>query len=409
MPLTRFAFPRGGLLLAGAMVSLAACADQIPTVVGDDAFPAGGRLGTREAIIPAAGLVSEIGRFDGFTDAEDAPFLLVANRFDGVLQAHTLLRFTDAPIDSAAAYDAGTLVAQIDTAASALAGTTLQLWTLDQEWDSDAVTWERATVSDLWRQPGGTRARLVSEIAAPATGDSLRLPVDAAEVRRVASAGHMGLLVTAGGVPGRVQLVGRFSLRTAYRTAARPDSVIARTLTGGPQRFIYTPAPPQPTTAWPVGGIRSARTLFRLSLPERVPMPGGGDVALRDVTVNSAFLLLRPVAVPNGFRRLAPAPVGLRTVFETSLGRNSPLGEPAQDGFGTSAGAVFRPALAAPGDTLVSIPVTQLVTRQLRSDSAGVSLALLAEPEPAGFGVVWFESAPRLRIVYTLPARPLLP
>ncbi|MDQ3557313.1 MAG: hypothetical protein M3409_11145 [Gemmatimonadota bacterium] len=408
MLLTRFAFFRRRVLLAGAAASLAACADQIPTVVGDDAFPAGGRLGTFQTIVPAAGLVSEIGRFDGYTDARDAPFLLVANQFDGSLEANTLVRFTDAPLDSAVLYDAGTLIARIDTAASALVGTTLQLWTLDQGWDPETVTWERATESEFWRQPGGTRARLVSEIAAPAEGDSLLLPVDSAEVRRVASEEHPGLLVTATGAAGRVQLVGRFSLRTTYRTAASPDSAIARTLSGGPQRFVFTPAPPQPATAWPAGGIRSARTLFRLTLPQRVAAPGG-EVALRDVTINSAFLLLRPLPVPNGFRPLAPVPLGLRTVFETELGRRSLLGDPVQDGLGTAAGAIFPPAFFMPGDSLVAIPVTQLVTRRIRSDSTGVSLALLAEPEPAGFGVAWFEPAPRLRIVYTLPARPLLP
>ena len=69
----------------------------------------------------------------------------------------------------------------------------------------------------------------------------------------------------------------------------------------------------------------------------------------------------------------------------------------------------FSPIRVAPQDTLVAIPITQLLATRVRSDSTGVSLALLSEPEPATFGVTWFDSEPRLRIVYTLPARSVLP
>jgi hypothetical protein len=67
-----------------------------------------------------------------------------------------------------------------------------------------------------------------------------------------------------------------------------------------------------------------------------------------------------------------------------------------------------------PGDTLVEIPLTRQAQQQVSSDSLLTSFALLGQQTRGNislrtFGLGRFEPTPRLRIVYTLAARPRLP
>lgn len=415
----RIPFRPRSVLLGAVLLPLVACTDEIPTVIGDDAFPVEARSGTFEVVFPADALVTSLGTFSGYTGAGDAPFSLVANAFEGVLRAHTLLRFDDAPEpDSVAAFDPGTLLAPVDTAASVTAGVTLQLWALDQPWSTPAVSWERATDTTLWREPGGTRGALLAEApAAPSRGDSVSFALDSADVRRIADPAFPGLLITATGTPGRVRL-GPAVLRTAVRTTARPDTTVDRVFASGRQRFIFTPEPPEAEGVFAAGGVASARSLFRLRLPDTLQAcdaDGCGRVPLRDVTINSAALLLQPAPVPNGFGPLGPTGLLLRVVAEPDLGRFAPLGRVAQDSrFAANGAAVVERVRYAPGDSVVAFPVGQLVRTLADGDSASVALALLGEPagggfEVSNFGVTWFAPAPRLRLIYTVPARPMLP
>ncbi len=405
----------------------AGCSNDIPTAAGEDAFPPERRASTFEVLLSSDSLSTEIGRFSDYTGPGDAGYLIVAADFGGELYAHALLRFTDAPesvqfssggttfIDTAFVYAPGNLVARVDTSASVTAGAVLQLWALGQEWDPASTTWERATDSTLWDEAGGTRAELLSEAAAtPSAGDSVLLPLDSAQVARIAAADFPGLLLTARGVPGRVRLT-VLGLATALRPASRSDTTIAQTLMAGPRTFIFTPEPPRAVSAWEAGGIRSARTIFRLRIPERVPACGEplaaqcGTVALEDVTVNSASLLFTPVPVPGGFAPLGTTTLSLRSVFEPGLGRAAPLGPLVTDQQPGAGGVVFAQGRFTAGDTVVAIPIGQYLQSVARADSSAVTLALLGEPEAASFGVVWFEPAARLRIVYTLPSSTPLP
>lgn len=412
-------------LLGVSLLALGACSDEIPTVV-DGSFPPGQGVSTLEAVIGADALVSDVSTFGGYTGPRDATFALVANGFGGVLEAHSLLRFSGAPeTDSVAAFGGATLTLRVDTARSLAAGTDLQLWVLEQEWSETAVSWERATDTTLWRENGGTRGALLGSVSAVAVGDSVVFTLGADAARRVAqNAASPGLLVTAAGEPGRVRINGA-ALSLTARLQSAPDSTVTRLLTPQTFAFVATPDQPAPATALAAGGVGSARTLFRLRLPERLPScdPLGpqdarcGTVPLGDVTINSASLLLVPVAVPDGYRPLGPVPLTLRTVLDPELGRNAPLGPIALDQLRTASGAVFYTgANLRAGDSVAAIPVTQLVRNLAANDSVdSVNLALLgANPnqplEPvATFGPAWFAPSPRLRIVYTVPPRPALP
>lgn len=410
-----------------AATVVTACSDDIPTASGEDAFPPQGRASTFDVLLSADSLTVEVGRFSDYTGPGDAAYLIVADDFGGVLDAHALVRFTDAPqsvqfssggttfIDTAFVYAPGNLIARVDTSASAAAGTVLQLWAVGQEWSPANTTWERATDSTLWQEPGGTRAELLSEASAtPSAGDSVLLPLDSAQVARIADPDFPGLLLTARGAPGRVRLT-LAGLATALRPASRTDTTIAQTLMQGPRTFIFTPEPPRSVGAWEAGGIRSARTLFRLRIPDRIsacgdpPPTSCGTVALEDVTVNSASLLFTPVPVPGGFGPLGTTTLSLRSVFEPGLGRAAPLGPLVTDQRFVGAATVFAQGRLAPGDTVVAIPIGQYLQSVARADSTAVTLALLGEPEAASFGVAWFQPAARLRIVYTLPSRTPLP
>ena len=412
-------------LSAALLLGSTACSDELPTATDEGLFP-GGRPVTFQADLAPADFFEEIGRFTGYTSRRDAPYLLVANQFEGALQAHTLARFTGFPAaitytdagtsktDSTFAWVGGRVVAPLDTTALAATGpVTYQLWTLTQPWNARSATWELAVDSagerTPWSTPGGARGRLLAEVSrAPGDTllrDSIVWALDSLAVRDIVRDSANGVLVTAIGTQSRTQL-GRLVLRANARPAGKPDTALTQNITTGPQAFIFTPAVPD--AGWQVGGIEGARALFRLRLPATVPVcaPGGGacrDVAFGSVALNEAALVFDPVPVEGGFRPVAPLSLVLRLIAEPTLGRLAPLGG------SVTAALVPGTRFVAPADSAVAIPLTSYV-RHLLSDSTAIdAFALLAEPEAANFGLARFAGAPRLRLIYTLPLDSIAP
>jgi hypothetical protein len=425
-----------GLIRAFAAIAVlgavAGCQDEIPTATSG-LLPTDARPTTVEWVVPASEFAAEVGQFGGFNNALDAPYLLVANRFDGVLEAHTLARLTDFPAtvtftlngaaqtDSAFVYGAGRVVARVDTAASTSAGpVTLQLWSLAQPWDPASVSWtyavDTAGVRVPWTQPGGTRGRLLAEVTRTPGDtlmrDSLVWTVDSLTVAEMATSEFRGLLVTATGSPARLQIA-NLALRTTTRPVARQDTAIAQSIVSGREEFVFTPEPPTaPGGVWQVGGVGSGRTLFRLTLPRTLPTcpPGTGStggncrqVALRDVTVNQATLLLDPVPVGGGFRPLAPVNLMLHVVGEPELGRQAPLGSVV------ATALVPARRFATPADSAVALSLTRYLQGASAGDTVPGALALLSDPNTRNFGLARFAAAPRLRLVYTLSRTPTNP
>lgn len=419
----RYSFSRRAAWLA-LLPLLGACTDRSPTVSGGEFFPGGSRPVTLRAFLSGAARFMELGRFSNYPPAEGQPaYLIVANQYGGVLNAHALARVTGFPSsvefteggtqkrDTAFTYRRAALVLQIDSAASAAtAPVTLRLWSLAQKWDPATVTWDTAIATDstrtAWAEPGGTRADLLAEASwTPAQpGDSVLLPLDSLRINAIArDTTFNGFLITAETPGARIELSSAALRVTIHPKSATADTVnVTQTLTSGPRAFIFTPEPPRSATAWEVGGIRSARTLFRMDLAARVPgcAIGCDSVPLRNVSLNEVALVLRPVPVPEGFETLDSVPIRIRRVQEPELGRFAPLLEPINDP--TAGGAV---AWYRPGDTTVVVPITQFATGALRADSVSGNFALLSEPPGGRFGVVWFEPMPRLRITYTVLPR----
>lgn len=425
-------------LLAALTLSAAACTDETPTLTGDDQFPPGSVPVTREVILPASQFFRLLNGFSGYSDASDAPYVVVANQYDEGLNAHALTRFTGFPLavayrrdgqekrDTAFRYVDSRLVLRVDTTASTREPVTVQVWQAAQSWDRSSATWTTAvdtgSVETPWAEPGGTRGALLAEgvYARTANGDSLVLTLAAAAVTALADTLSPGVVITTSTAGSRVELFD-ILLRAAVKPdSASPDTTIFQTVeTAGQRTTVFTPDQPgAPAGTLAVGGIRGARALIELDPDQPVPGCAAGEtcgtVPLRDVDLNQVALLLRPVprgAVPGGFDPLNPVPLALRLVEEPELGAAAPLGQLALDGNPDRAfNQIF---IYTPGDSLVALPITGLSNTLARNDTVSQTFALVSELEetfaPPTFGVALFEAEPRLRIVYTLPARRRLP
>jgi len=429
------------LLLAG---TVAACDDELPTGFGSDLFPEGANLTSLVFEIEAADFLETLGFFDGYFRASSAGYGVVANDFDGVLDARTLIRLLNFPVtasvpvegapavvDTIASFPSGELISPVDTLGSAASGpTTLRLHALAEEWDWSTATWETASdtggITVPWTVPGGALGEELSRtIWTPGgtSADTIRWQVDSLAIEAMRAEGFPGMIVVAEGAESRLRLV-RFELRAEARPVSRADTTITVSVGLQAGTFIYTPDPPPPAGDWVAGGITAARTLFRMTLPAQLAGCAPGSTCaprpIRDVAINEVSLMLEPLPVPGGFRPLSPIEVGLRTVAEPELGRRAPIGPPAigrqQAGFAplfaevVVAGRHFAPGAA---DTVVTIPLTDQFRGALASDSTAAALstafAILAEPEGANFGQARFRPGARLRIVYTLPVSRTLP
>lgn len=422
----------GKLCAAGLVLASASCDNQIPTASGGDLFPGGLRPVTVELMLNAEQFLVADTAFDGFTRAFEAGYLLVANRFGAAapgpaLQAHSLIRFTRFPdsvtfaqggvqrSDTSFTYASAQLVLSRDTAQSRAAeAVTLRVYALEQAWDAATATWflaaDTAGARVPWRQPGGTLGDLLAETTLlpgdSLTRDSVVWQLDSVAVNRLVRRGFPGIAITATGGPSRVQLRTP-RLRALVRPAARPDTAVSVSVLTSTSTFVFTPEPPRQPGTLTVGGISGARTVFLLQVPREVPgcSTAGGQtcaaVRLRDVALNQAALVLDPVAVPLAFRPFAPVELSLRRVLEPELGVQAPLG-------GLLASDSIPAERFAAGGAPVELELTRFV-QSAAADTVPTTLALLLEPEGRTFGVAQFRRQPRLRLVYTLPRRLLLP
>lgn len=413
-------------LLAALALAAGACADETPTLSGEDQFPPGSIPVTREVIIPASEFIRSLGSFSGYTRAADAPYVVLANQYEGALSAHALTRFTGFPAtvsyvrngatrqDSLFTYTDSRLVLGVDSAAVAGAPFTVQVWEAVERWDPFSASWTMAvdTAGDRtpWTEAGGTRGALIAQqTLTDASADSLVITLPGAAVERLADSTSNGIVLTIAETGKRVELADML-LRAAVRPdSASPDTTILVTVRPGAFRTtVYTPEQPDaPPGTFAVGGIRSARTLLELDLEQTVPGCAEGEtcaeVPLSEVQLNQVAILLRPATVPSGFGALNGVPLALRQVAEPELGRVAPLGQTSLD----------RDATFAPGDTVVVLPITALTATLAANDSIPRTFALVSElPQidaPPTFGAAFFDPAPRLRIIYTLRARRPLP
>jgi hypothetical protein len=409
-----------------ALLALAGCANDVPTATGTELFPAGTDMTTIDLVVPTSQFLSGDTVYDGFSSVRNASYLLAANQFDGALDAHSLVRFGAFPdsvrygvgsaavSDSVFTYGTGRVTAVIDTTASVPSSPiVLRLYALEQPWDSSSVTWQNASESGgapvAWRTPGGTLGRLLAETTW-VKGDTVALDtvswqVDSLAMKEIATPGFAGLAITAAQGGARVQLTLPDLLANVH-PSSKPDTTLQVVPSAVAQAIVFNPPVPQPAGIFRVGGVTGARTIVRLNLDYQVPScadptTGCPMVALKDVTLNRAELLLDAVTVQSGFEPTVPNFLQIRPVLEPELGRHGSLGDLlTQDSIPAS---LFQ----APADQTARVNLTSVF--QLYSDSSAVSLALLSVSRTPSFGTLWFTGTPRLRLVYSLPQTPKLP
>lgn len=422
-------------LLAALALSAAACTDETPMLTGDDQFPPGSVPVTREITFPASEFFRALGTYRGYSSGADLPFMVVANQFDEGLDAHALSRFSGFPVavtyrrenierrDALFTYGDSRLVMRVDTTATADGPVTLQVWEAAQDWDRETATWTTAVdtgaVNTPWTEPGGTRGALLGEatFANTATaGDSVVVTLTGAAVTALADSLSRGVIITTSTAGARVELF-EMVLRAAVNPdSAAPDTTIIVTVgTQGSRTTVYTPEQPEAGPGlFAAGGVLSARTLVEINADRRVPACAVGETCgtlpLDSVLLNQVQLLLRPGPVPAGFDPLTYVPLSLRMVDEPELGGQAPLGPRALDLDVARRSQVY---LFSPADSVVVLPITNLARNLALSDSVSRTYALVSELSattvPPTFGVAFFQAEPRLRIVYTLPARRRLP
>ncbi|HEX6068354.1 MAG TPA: hypothetical protein VFZ18_00975 [Longimicrobiaceae bacterium] len=427
---------RGAVVLL-ATAALAACDNEIPTANGSDLFPGGEVPTTLLVEVTGTDLILREEVYEGFGDPRRAPFLIVANDFDGAFDAHTLARFADIPDsvtytsgtsrrEEISAYQGGRVLTQVDSLATFPRSTaTLYLWELTQPWDSATVTWENASEQPgqetAWTTPGGSFGTLLDQAfwfpGDTAQKDTVTWELDSLAVIRLRSPDHPGVIVTSDQPGVRVKL-SALTFEGDAHPSGRPDTVVAVRTSEGPQTFVYTPDTPQSAAVLRAGGLTGDRSLLTLDLEQEVEAcPAGGGpcslVPLSEVTLNRAQLVFEPVQVPDGYRPLATPRVVLRSVAEPELGRFAPLGAVlATDTISPSA---FAAGTDREFEMDLTTAVLQFLAEQARAEREGeeveteLSFALLADFEVPDLGLLWFQRSPTLRLVYTLPLNPSLP
>ncbi|HET7230739.1 MAG TPA: hypothetical protein VFJ16_12095 [Longimicrobium sp.] len=429
-------FVRARALLALLpLLAAAACTDDTPTLAGDPFFPGGGRPVTLEVIVPAAQFLTPGGVFQGYETGRTFPDVVVANQYQGVLNAHAIQDYNvpdsltysqngATKTDTAYSIRSARLVVAVDSLGSLQgAATTLQAYRIAQAYDSVSATWTLAVDSGAvhtpWAQPGGTRGALLgSGSYVRATSDTVVVPIDTAAARRLRPDSASGLLLATAQAGTRLQLASTVLRLDLKPSNADRDTTITINVAPTANFFIFTPEPALPAGSFSAGGVLAARTLFGLNFDQ--PLPGCAapatcpTVRLKDVDLNRVSLLLKPQASPAGFDPLRPVALTLWTVTEPELGRRAPLGHLAIDPqVAGNAGSQFT--TYTPGDTLVEVPLTLQAQDAVNRDTLQLNFALLGQTPPVGgftgrtFGLARFDPLPRLRFVYTLQTRPVLP
>lgn len=405
------------VFLALFAVALPACDREDPTTIGAPLVE-NGAVRTFEVTLDASQFLVRDTAFSSFPPPFST-FFILANAFEGSVNAHGLFRFSVDPfvgvvnaagkltVDSVPILQRAVLTFSIDTIASSYDGPVLmRLYRLAQTWDTAAVTWTvremNGTTPVLWATPGGTRGALIDTVTY-VRGDSISFRVDTATIKlwRDSSTTAPGVLVTVERPNTRLR-TGKPVLRVNYKTSIG-DTTVTQSVSPFSARFISDPPVPFASSDPRVGGSPSAfRSVFeiRADLADvTVPCPFTPTcrVRLKDASIAGADLILQPVASPSGFVPELPVTVLAYTLQPTPqlpLIR-SPLGSAV--GFITLGPSSFRgtgqPVTPFSVTTFIRDLVAPVDTTAFKSRY----LTLLQGGTPT-FGYASFAASPKLRL-----------
>lgn len=440
-------------ILVVGLVGAAACGEESPTNIGGSLLP-GPSVETFEVILDASDyLVSDTsfsGYIEPFQSVNAYGYLLFANEFDGALNARALAEFeipesitvTDSTgveqTDSMPEFVGGELVVIVDTLRTSSAPVTVQAFRATQSWDPSSVDWTMRVDTGgeqlSWSEPGGSPGALAGT-GTWTEADTLRIPINAETIEAWRDTTNVSgvVLVPGAGTRMRTARMADGALGLELRVDAESsivDTVVTLTADGPTDPiFIFDPPAPAESSDIRVAGSPSWRSFlqFRERLDTlTVPCPGDSEppgcrVALRDVSISYAALLLDPVAPPAGF-----APEGNLQLGATLL-LVDPLIPIERSPIGSAVGLMPEPLPASrfsdPAEAPVELMVTQFVSLMTR-DSADVNdrpspdmalfeasglvgstgrIGQFQSTEGLTFGFATFASRPRLRLLLTVP------
>ncbi len=402
------------LLSVVTLVALPACDREDPTAIGGPLVESG-VVRTFEITLDASQFLVRDTSFAAFEPPATIPFLILANAYEGALNANALARYRVDPflgvvdaagalkVDSAPKLQRGRIVLKLDTVASAYtAPVRLNLYEAGQAWDTATVTWTLASASTPWTTPGGTRGALLDS-ATFTGGDSVTFRVDTLTLARWRNplVVNNGVLITVE-TPGTRLRLPKPILKIDYRSTLA-DTVVTQLLLPFAARFISDPPTPFAAADPRVGGAPLA---YRAVLEVRpdlanvlVPCPftTSCTVRLKDATIARADLLLEPVASPLGFAPELPVTILAYTLLPTPqlpLVR-SPLGQPA--GFQTVAPSSFR-GTGAPVAALTLTTFVRELVSPIDTTTFNSRYIALLQGGTSTFGYATFRGQPRLRL-----------
>lgn len=423
----------GAIALVGMAV---ACGDEDPTAVGGELIGRGIR--TFEVVLEGSEFLQGDSTFGGLAALRDIPQRLVAEDFEGVLDAHTLVRIRK-PVTVTYADTAGgspqtdSIVAVlgaramliVDSTAVSGAPVDVQAVSLTEDWHAASVDWttrvDTADVTVPWTTPGGTPGSLLGEAQLAAGMDTLVIALDsaAAAVLFDSAQAFRGFMLrsTTPGSRLRIRSVGfEFDLVPA----GKADTV----LTGGgvvTSGTILDPvAGPAPATELRTGGVPIWRTLLhfkdlsQIVVDCSVEAGESCEVPLRETSINLAAVLLQPV--PGGEHRLeVPIRLQAQAVLEAE---GIPLiRSPLSSALGATADSLsVEQFTSAPASTEpIALPVTEYLRRILNpvaEQGSFLWLAVTPTTEGSSIGFASFASLestdpPRLRLILSLPEEAL--
>jgi len=424
------------LRIALAVLVIGSCGREVPTGVGGSLLPEDA-VRTFEVLLDGSAWLVRDTAFSKFDRAFGAPFLIVAENFDGALDAHTLARFGIPAViaaldstgvsrnDSTPVFIGGRVVLQLDTLrSSGDLPILMRIHRITESWDPATASWTHRVDSagnrQTWAQPGALGGPAIDTAswtgAVDSLGvrvDSLVIPVDSQTIAAWSDTttnarGVVITMVTPGGRLRSSDLVLRLDARPTFR----PDTIVTVTSRPSDPVFIYDPVLPDAAPTPFIGGRPSWRTYFEvrdgldtlsIACPE---VSATCRVRLGDVNVTYAGIQLQPAPAPPGFAPQDSLRIGAQTLVlsEFTPIERSPLGQ----GVGATRRflqpAEFRPPADGP---LVEVPITEFVAALAADtlvDGAPPSrwIGLLPLVEGVDFGLAAFQPSPVLRLILTI-------
>lgn len=432
-------------ILVVGLLGTAACGEESPTNIGGSLLP-GPSVETFEVILdPSEYLVSDTS-FSGYVEPALAVasfgYLILANDFEGALNARALAEFNNIPesievIDSAGTqqtdtmpeFTGGELVVIVDTLRSSSAPVTVEAFRATQSWDALSANWTMRVDTGgeqvPWSEPGGAPGALAGA-GTWTVSDTLRIPIDAETIEAWRDTTNVPGVVLVPGAGSRLRTSRNLELRLDARSSI-VDTVV--TVTADPPTntiFIFDPPVPREVSDVRVSGVPSWRSFLRfrerldtltVACPD-TPDPPGCRVALSDVSISYAALLLEPVPPPAGFAPEGDLQLGAEPLLVDSFIpiERSPLAGLERSMFMPQPLPASR--FIDPAEGPVELTITLFVS-QLTRDSADIedrpspNIALIpvginingqiVRAEGIGFGFATFASRPRLRLLLTVP------